>query len=62
VQLHAPHADAQRETGNRLAVGAGEARDGALADAFAERCDISICFSRERLFTEAHASLREGMD
>jgi hypothetical protein len=39
VQFGAPATDAERQPGNRLAVAAGQARDGTLADAFTEGGD-----------------------
>ena len=39
MQFCAAATDAEGEAGDRLAVGPGQARDGALADAFTERGD-----------------------
>ncbi|MGC1780578.1 MAG: hypothetical protein WBB34_21795 [Xanthobacteraceae bacterium] len=39
VQFGAPGADGERQPGDRLAVGAGEAAHGALADALTEHSD-----------------------
>jgi hypothetical protein len=47
MQFGTATTDAEGEPGDRLAVGTGQPRDGALADAFTAAI-ISICFSRER--------------
>ena len=48
MQFGTAATDAKRQPGDRLAVGAGEARDGALADAFTQGGnDLDLLFARE---------------